>query len=97
MDLIVLLETYLHECSFLVSFDQLVVKHHDCIGDPFGNIGVEMPFSGINRFIGSQTKMNVFNVFFGNLQNHQLLLVGRAILFLLFLLTQENFRLEIFF
>jgi hypothetical protein len=67
MDLIVLLETYLHELSFLVSFDRLVVNRHDCIGDPFGNIGVKMPFSGIKHFFGSQTKMNVFNVFFGNL------------------------------
>ena len=67
MDLIILLETYLHECSFLVSFDRLVVNRCDCIKNAFGNIGVEMPFTGINRFIGTQTKMNIFNAFFGNL------------------------------
>ena len=42
MDLIILLETYLHGHSLLVYYDRLVVNCHDCIGDLFGNIGVKM-------------------------------------------------------
>jgi hypothetical protein len=93
MDLIILLETYLHECFFLVSFDRLVVNRCDCIKDAFGNIGVEMRFTGINRFIGTQTKMFSMSssVTCCLMQNHQLLLIGQAILFLFVFIYTRKF------
>jgi hypothetical protein len=50
MVFIVLMETYLHERSFFVSFDQFVVNRHNRVDYTFGSICVEMPFSGINCF-----------------------------------------------
>jgi hypothetical protein len=45
-----LMETYLHEHSFFISFDLFVVNRRNHIDYTFGSIRVEMPFSGINCF-----------------------------------------------